>query len=234
MRLKAVEDVSLSIDAGETVGILGESGSGKSTLAKLLLGLLPPDGGEIFFEGRSLKGFGSEDWKKFRRKVQVVFQQPALSLNPKMTVRQILSEPFLVHREAGVEATEKKLEGLLRSVELSPEFLWKFPRQMSGGECQRVAIARALSLDPQLIVCDEPVSSLDLIVQTQVLNLFLKLQKEKNISYIFISHDLRVVRHMSDRVLVMKDGLACESGTREEVFSAPKHPYTKLLLEKLV
>lgn len=201
----AVADVSLSVKAGETLGVMGESGSGKSTLAKLLLGLLSPDRGEIFFQGRRMNDFSREEWKRFRRKVQAVFQHPFLSLDPRMNVRQILAEPFLVHREA-VPRAGMGLEDILKSVELPPEFLGRFPHQMSGGECQRVAIARALCLGPELLVCDEPVSSLDVIVQAQVLNLFLKLQKEKNLSLIFISHDLKVVRHMSDRVIVMKNG----------------------------
>ncbi|OGW82374.1 MAG: hypothetical protein A3C47_02310 [Omnitrophica bacterium RIFCSPHIGHO2_02_FULL_51_18] len=210
MRANAVEDVCLSIGTGETVGVVGESGSGKSTLAKLILGLLPADSGEIFFKGADVKSFGVREWREFRKKIQVVFQHPALSLNPRMTVREILREPFLVHRPEGIFSVDEKLEELLISVELSGEFLGRLPRQMSGGECQRVAVARALSLGPELIICDEPVSSLDVIVQMQVLNLFLKLQKEKKISYLFISHDLRVVRHMSDRVVVMKDGRVVE------------------------
>lgn len=203
--VKAVDQVSLSVGPGETLGVLGESGSGKSTLAKLLLGLIVPDTGEIYFEGRSFRDFGPREWKHFRRKVQVVFQHPMLSLNPRMKVEEILKEPFLVHDKANAG----RLVDLLGSVELGREFLGRYPHQMSGGECQRVAIARALCLEPELIICDEPVSSLDVLVQAQILNLFLRLQKEKRVSTIFISHDVRVVRHMSDRVIVMKEGRVC-------------------------
>ncbi len=205
-RVEAVRGVSFSIARGQTLGLIGESGSGKSTLAKLALGLLEPDAGSIFFEGVSFKNFRKEDLRNFRKKVQAVFQHPALSLDPRMRVRDILREPYWVRGERGGYGMDRKLRDLLNLVELHGRFLDRFPRQLSGGECQRVAIARALSTSPELIVCDEAVSSLDLITRAGILNLLLKLQKEKSVSYLFISHDHTVARHMSDQILVMKEG----------------------------
>ena len=189
--VKAVDGVSFSLERGKTLGVVGESGSGKSTLAKLILGLEKPDEGKIIFQGK---------------KMQVIFQHPTQSLDPRMRVREIVSEPFWIHGGRDRRAIEKKTAELLESVELPINFLDRLPRQLSGGECQRVAIARAISLEPELIVCDEAVSSLDLLVQAGILNLLLKLQKERSVSYLFISHDPAVVRHMSDAILVMKSG----------------------------
>ena len=203
--IEAVRRVSLELASGQTMGILGESGSGKSTLARIILGLLKPDAGEVYFEDKSFSSFKKADWRYFRKNVQAVFQHPAQSLNPRMTVRQILEEPYQIHGLAG-ERISKKIENLLGSVELPARFLDRRPAQLSGGECQRVAIARALAPEPKLIVCDEAVSSLDLLVQAGILNLLLKLQTEKHVSYLFISHDAGVVRHMSDRILFMKNG----------------------------
>ncbi len=205
-RVRAVDGVSFSLGKGRTLGVMGESGSGKSTLAKLVLRLLPLDSGEIFFEGQRIDSLKEKGLKYFRKKVQVVFQDPYLSLDPRMTVREILAEPFLINGQRGRNSLNKKVSGLLTSVELPEAFVSRLPHELSGGECQRVAIARAISTDPELIICDEAVSALDLLVQAQILNLLLKLQNETGMSYIFISHDLRVVRHMSDEILVMKDG----------------------------
>jgi len=185
---------------------MGESGSGKSTLAKLVLRLLPLDSGEIVFEGQRIESLKEKGLKPFRKKVQVVFQDPYLSLDPRMTVREILAEPFLINGQRDRNLLNKKVSDLLASVELPEMFASRRPHELSGGECQRVAIARAISTDPELIICDEAVSALDLLVQAQILNLLLKLQNETGMSYVFISHDLRVVRHMSDEILVMKDG----------------------------
>lgn len=190
--VKAVAGISFTLERGKTLGIVGGSGSGKSTLAKLILGLEKPDEGQIHFQGK---------------KMQAVFQHPAQSLNPKMRVREILSEPFLIQGGHDRRLIEKKIVELLDPVELPAHYLNRFPRQLSGGECQRVAIARAICLFPELIVCDEAVSSLDLLVQAGILNLLLKLQKERSVSYLFISHDHAVVRHMSDRILVMREGV---------------------------
>ena len=185
-RVKAVDGVSFSLEKGRTLGILGESGCGKSTLAKLVVGLLKPDAGEIIFMGKS---------------AQIIFQQPFLSLDPRMRVSAILEEPFRIR---GRGSGFKPVAVLLQSVGLDPGLAHRFPHQLSGGECQRIAIARALSLDPELLICDEAVSSLDVISQIQILNLLLRLQQEKGMAYLFISHDPKVVRHMSDEILVMK------------------------------
>ena len=190
-RVRAVDDVSFCIEKSETLGVVGASGSGKSTLAKLILGLLRPEAGKISFHGVSMGA---------------VFQDPLLSLDPKMMVRDILEEPFRIRGEHNRRFLEQKVQGLFSAVELSEKFGRRFPKELSGGECQRIAIARAISTGPELIICDEPVSSLDTLIQAQILNLLLRLQKERGVSYFFISHDRRVVRHMSDHVLVMEDG----------------------------
>ena len=230
-RLKAVDGVSFGLSKGRTLGIVGESGSGKTTLMKLVLRLLEADGGEIYFEGKDVSAAKEKDLKDFRKKVQLVFQHPYLSLDPGMTVTDILKEPFWIHREKDRALVRRKIRELLEAVELPESFLGRYPHELSGGECQRVAIARALSTGPEVLVCDEPVSALDLLVQAQILNLLLKLQKERRVSYLFVSHDLRVVRHMSDDVLVMKDGVACEYGPCDGIFKNPRHPYTRSLLE---
>ncbi len=204
--VEALRGVSFSIARGQTLGIMGESGSGKSTLAKIVLGILKPDSGETFFEGVPFKKFDKNNFKNFRRKVQGIFQNPALSLDPRMRVRDILREPYLIHGALKVGGIDRNIRALLDSVELNERFLDRFPRQLSGGECQRVAIARALSTDPELIVCDEAVSSLDLLIQAGILNLLLKLQKERSVSYLFITHDPAVARHMSDQILIIKEG----------------------------
>ena len=232
-KVQAVDEVSFSIGQAETLGVTGESGSGKSTLAKLIMKLMPPDEGSIRFEGHDISQSGKKELKSFRKKVQIVFQEPYHSLDPRMSVEDILKEPFILNGQKDKEDLGRRAEELLRAVELPGQFRFRLPRHLSGGECQRVAIARAISLEPRLIICDEAVSSLDAIVQAQILNLFLKLQREKGISYLFISHDLKVVRHMSDHVIIMRDGQVCEAGPRDQVFENPQHSYTKELLSKL-
>jgi len=207
-KVNAVADVSFSLKKGETLGVVGESGSGKTTLAKLILRLLPLDAGEIYFEGHAIGRLKENELKSFRKRVQVVFQEPTQALDPRMRVSDILKESFWIQGQRDKNFLEGKVAELLRAVELPLTFASRYPHQLSGGECQRIAIARAISTDPELIVCDEPVSSLDVLVQIQILNLLLKLQKEKGVSYIFISHDLKVVRHMSDELLTLKDGRA--------------------------
>ncbi|MBI3315727.1 MAG: ABC transporter ATP-binding protein [Candidatus Omnitrophica bacterium] len=204
--ITAVDGVSFSLRRGTTLGVVGESGCGKSTLAKLVLFLMEPDEGEVFFEGKKV-GFGSADaLKNFRKKVQIIFQEPFLSLDPRLRVDEILREPFAIQGVTDKIFLKKKVGELLRRVNLGGDLGRRFPHQLSGGECQRIAIARALSTDPELLVCDEPVSSLDSLTRAQVLNLLLELQRDRGISLLFISHDLRAVRHMSDEVLVMKEG----------------------------
>ena len=226
----AVDGVSFSVNSGETLGVVGESGSGKSTLAKLILRLIPADEGQIFFEGVDISRSNEKSLKIFRKKVQIIFQEPYFSLDPRMKIEDILKEPFILDGQKDKNVLDDKVGNLLKAVELDSRFRSRLPQGLSGGECQRVAIARAISLEPRLIVCDEAVSSLDALVQAQILNLLLKLQMEKGIGYLFISHDLKVVRHMSDRIMVMKDGQVCEMGLREEVFNKPQSQYTKELL----
>ena len=229
-RVKAVEDVSFGLSKGKTLGLLGESGCGKSTLAKLLLKLVPSNGGEIIFKGDNISHLKEHKLKPFRKKAQMIFQEPLSSLDPRMKVSQILKEPLIIHGEKGKEILNKKVRELLNVVELSSVFLDRLPHQLSGGECQRIAIARAISLEPELIVCDEPVSSLDALVQAQILNLLLKLQKEKKVAYLFVSHDLKVVKHMSDEIMVMQNGQIVEHDPPQKITTSPDHPYTQQIL----
>lgn len=231
--VKAVDDISFSVEAGKTLGIVGESGSGKSTLVKLVLQLMKADEGDVYFHEKRLAGATRQELKDFYRRVQVVFQEPFLSLDPRMSVEEILSEAILIHSLGSPASRSGFIDELLFSVELHPGLRRRRPRELSGGECQRIAIARAISTNPELIVCDEALSSLDVLVQIQILNLLLRLQNEKGLAYLFISHDLRMVHHMSDSLLVMKDGKVCESGTSQTIFESPKHPYTQALLQKI-
>ncbi len=230
-RVRALAGVSFALGKGETLGVVGESGSGKSTLAKIALRLIEPDAGEVFFRGERVTGKSERALRDFRRNVQIVFQDPYLSLDPRQDVRAILEEPLRLAGMKHRETLARRTVELLETVELEPRFLARRPRELSGGECQRIAIARALAVGPSILVCDEAVSALDVLVRAQILNLLLRLQKERGMSYLFISHDLRVVRHMSDRVLVMKDGEVVETGNRDAIFSSPGHPYTRLLLD---
>ncbi len=224
----AVEDISFSIARGETLGLVGESGCGKSTLARVLLKLLEPTGGTIRFEGQDITRLGRRRMRPLRREMQMVFQDPFSSLNPKQTVGSIVGAPFAIHKTEG--ETRGKVLALLDRVGLSPEHYNRFPHEFSGGQRQRIGVARALALRPKLIVCDEPVSALDVSVQAQILNLLLSLQKDFGLTYLFISHDLGVVRHVSDRIAVMYLGRIVELGAAEEVYAAPRHPYTAALL----
>jgi len=228
-KIAAVGGVSFGLQKNTTLGIVGETGSGKSTLAKLILRLIDPDEGEIGFEGRRIDRAGGGELRRFREKVQAVFQDPFLSLDPRMTISDSLKEIFLLRGKK--TSLDSKVENLLKTVDLPGHFASKYPHQLSGGECQRIAIARAISAEPDLIICDEPVSSLDCLVRAQILNLLLKLQRERSMSYLFISHDLSVVRHMADEVMVMKDGLICEKGPAKDLFLSPKHPYTRNLIQ---
>ena len=231
-RLKALDGVSLSIGRGETVGLVGESGCGKSTLARTLMLLETPDSGSITFEGRDPFSLRGKELMAWRRRVQMVFQDPFASLNARMTAGEIISEPWATHRSLYKTARERdaRLRELLQLVGLRPSDLKKSPQEFSGGQRQRIGIARALALNPDLIILDEPVSALDLSVQAQVLNLLNELQQKLGVSYLFISHDLSVVRHVADRVAVMYLGRIIETGTTEDVFERPLHPYTAALM----
>lgn len=227
--VKAVDGVSLEIYPGETVGLVGESGSGKSTLGRLLLRLEEPDAGQILFEGKSLTQLSENEMRKLRRRVQIVFQDPFSSLNPRLTIGQILREPLKVFGETA--HLESRVRETLEQVGLREEVLGRYPHEFSGGQRQRIGIARAVILKPDFIVCDEPVSALDVSIQAQILNLLKDLQSVLKFSYLFISHDLRVIRHMSHRVIVMYKGKIVEGGTGDAVFTHPQTEYTKNLLK---
>jgi len=224
----AVEDVSLTVNRGETLGIVGESGCGKTTVARLIMRLIDPTLGRIRFDGQDITDLSRRELRPIRQRMQMVFQDPYSSLNPRKTVGQIIAEPFAVH---GVEGHAKpKVQELLERVGLSPEHYNRYPHEFSGGQRQRIGVARALALRPKLIVCDEPVSALDVSVQAQILNLLKSLQKEFDLTYVFISHDLSVIRQIADRVAVMYLGRAVETGESERIFAHPRHPYTAALL----
>lgn len=231
-KVHAVSDVSLKLYEGETLGIVGESGCGKSTLGRLLIRLLLPTSGELSIKGEPVSGMSEKEFRKYRKQLQMIFQDPYASLNPRMTVRDIIAEPLKTyHVCSGKEETTKKVLELMQAVGVPGEFLYRYPHQFSGGQRQRIGIARAIAMDPALIVCDEPVSALDISVQNQILNLLKNLQKERGMAYLFISHDLSVIRHISDRVCVMFLGKVCEIGPVHEVYQKPVHPYTRFLLE---
>lgn len=231
-KLHAVSDVSLSIYEGESLGLVGESGCGKSTLGRLLIRLLRPDSGELIVRGQAVGGMGDREFAEYRRQLQLIFQDPYASLDPRMNVRSLIAEPLITYKTCRTkdEITQRVLE-LMDVVGVPGEFLHRYPHQFSGGQRQRIGIARAIAADPALIVCDEPVSALDVSVQNQILNLLRNIQKERKLSYLFISHDLSVVRHISDRVCVMFLGKILETGPTEEVFNSPLHPYTRFLLD---
>ena len=229
--LVAVEDVSLAIERGETLGLVGESGSGKSTFGRLLLQLEKPTSGDILFEGRSVLGRGERSARELRKRIQVIFQDPYSSLNPTMTVRQMLEEVLNVHRIVPKEARAARVADLLERVGLAPEFAGRRPHQFSGGQRQRIGIARALAVEPEFIVADEAVSALDVSVQAQVLNLMMRLQEELELTYLFISHNLTVMRHISEHVAVMYLGRIVEQSPTETLFAEPLHPYTQALLK---
>jgi oligopeptide transport system ATP-binding protein len=228
--VKAVDDVSFHVHAGETLGLVGESGSGKTTTGYCVLQLLKPTEGTVVFNGQDLTKIKKAGLRQVRRDLQVVFQDPYASLNPRMTVGDIVSEPLLVHDIGDRRTRRRSAEQLLEVVGFNPDFINRYPHEFSGGQRQRIGIARALALNPSLIVCDEPVSALDVSIQAQILNLLKDLQAEFGLAYLFIAHDLAVVRAMSDRIAVMNRGKIVEEGPAEEVYSNPQDPYSQALL----
>ena len=231
--VKALNDVSISLKSGSTLAVVGESGSGKSTLARCLLQLQPLDSGEVIFGGQNLAKLDSASLRTARRELQMVFQDPFASLNPRMKVGEIVAEGLLIHGLGSKEEQQEKTLAMLKRVGLTADDMQKYPHQFSGGQRQRIGIARALVLQPKVVVCDEPVSALDVSIQAQILILLKELQAELALSYIFISHDLRVVRHIADEIVVMHQGQIVEKGLVHEVYVKPQHEYTKNLLSAI-
>ena len=231
--VKAVDGVSFQVDAGETLALVGESGCGKSTLGRLVLRLIEPDSGQIRFDGRDLLALNASDLRAFRRSAQLIFQDPYASLNPRMTVGQILSEPLRLHDLVPSSARRARVDDLLKVVGLEPRFVFRYPHEFSGGQRQRIAIARALAVEPKLIILDEPVAALDVSIRSQILNLLRDLQNRLGLSYIFVSHDLAVVKHIAARVAVMNLGTIVESADTHALFASPRHPYSRALLSAI-
>ena len=230
--VKAVDGVSLQIDANETLAIVGESGCGKSTMGNAVLGLAPATSGKISFEDRDLSTLNAAERRNVWREMQVIFQDPVAALNPRRTIAQSIAEPLVIHGYPKPKIA-KRVDELMSLVGLNTDQRSRRPKELSGGQRQRVVIARALALNPKLVICDEPVSALDVSIQSQILNLLIRLQHELSLSYLFIAHDLSVVRHIADRVAVMYLGLVVEEGSTEQVFSNPLHPYTQALLSAI-
>jgi oligopeptide/dipeptide ABC transporter ATP-binding protein len=231
--IRAVDGVSFRVERGKTLALVGESGCGKSTVSRLVLRLIEPDSGYIRFEGRDLLALDAGQLRSFRRDAQIIFQDPYASLNPRMTVSQILTEPLALHDLVPPAHRRARVEELLRLVGLEPRFARRYPHEFSGGQRQRIAIARALAVEPKLVICDEPVSALDVSIRSQILNLLRDLQDRLGLAYIFVSHDLAVVKHIADRVAVMNLGVIVETADAQALFASPQHPYSRALLSAI-
>ncbi len=232
--VKALNDISFSIMPREILGVVGESGCGKSTLARAVLGLYPPDSGEINYQSSRIDNLTAHQMLPFRKKMQMIFQDPYASLNPRMTVKRTLEEPFLFHNKSATPTEVKdKVEEVMQQVGVEPSWITRYPHEFSGGQRQRISIARALMVDPEFIVADEPVSALDVSIQAQILNLLMEAQEKRGLTYLFITHDLSVVEHFSTRVAVMYLGKICELAATSELFESPRHPYTQALLSAI-
>jgi oligopeptide transport system ATP-binding protein len=232
--LRAVDGVSFDLAPGETLGIVGESGCGKSTLARAILNLIPSQAGSIVWRGQEMRGASARQWMDVRKDVQMIFQDPLASLNPRMTIAQIIAEPLRTHHpELDAKAVMGQVVSMMQRVGLSPSHINRYPHEFSGGQCQRIGIARALIMRPKLIICDEPVSALDVSIQAQIINLLKELQAEMGLALIFIAHDLAVVKHISQRILVMYLGHEMEVADKLALYASPQHPYTRALLSAI-